>query len=52
MIRKINISLRKATSADVPNIYKWTMDTIDKKWWNDETYLIIIHITINLVIGI
>ena len=41
MIRKINISLRKATSADVPNIYKWTMDTIDKKWWNDETYRLI-----------
>ena len=41
MVRKINISLRKATSADVPNIYKWTMDTIDKKWWNDETYRLI-----------
>lgn len=36
-----NISLVKATPADVSSIYKWTMDTIPKKWWNDETYRLI-----------
>lgn len=36
-----NIYFKKATSADVSNIYRWTMYTIPKKWWNDETYRLI-----------
>lgn len=36
-----NISLVKATPTDVSSIYKWTMDTIPKKWWNDDTYKLI-----------
>lgn len=35
------IKLQKSTSSDVSNIYKWTMDTIDKKWWNEDTYKLI-----------
>jgi ribosomal protein S18 acetylase RimI-like enzyme len=37
----IKIYFKKATSADVSNIYRWTMNTIPKKWWNDETYRLI-----------
>lgn len=36
-----SIKLRRANPSDVSNIYKWTMDTIDKKWWNEETYRLI-----------
>ena len=36
-----NISLAKATPTDVSSIYKWTMDTIPKKWWNEDTYKLI-----------
>lgn len=38
---KATISLKKATHSDVSSIYKWTMETIDKKWWNDETFRLI-----------
>jgi ribosomal protein S18 acetylase RimI-like enzyme len=37
----ITVTLKKATSADVSSIYKWTMDTIDRKWWNNETFRLI-----------
>ncbi len=35
------VKLRGATSKDVPNIYKWTMETIDKEWWTPETFRLI-----------
>ena len=38
---KVFVKLRKADASDVPNIYEWTMDTINKKWWNEDTYRLI-----------